>query len=61
LLDGQAERLELLFFDPQRGGAAVIALDEQTKGAVAGLADRLGLKARHRPEGVLGVKHATTW
>jgi hypothetical protein len=57
LFDRQAERLQLLLLDPQGGGTAVIAFDQQTERALARLTNRLGLQARGRPEGVLGVKH----
>ena len=57
LLDGQAERLQLLFFNPQRRGPPIVALDQQAEGAVARLTNRLGLQPRGRPEDVLGVKH----
>ena len=57
LLDSKPERLELLFFDPQRRGPAVVTLDQQAEGAVARLTNRLGLQPRRRPEDVLGVKH----
>jgi hypothetical protein len=59
LLDGQSECLKLLLFDPQCRRAAIITFDEQAKCAVARLTNRLGLQARGRPEGILGVKHST--
>jgi hypothetical protein len=43
LFDSQAQRLELLLFDPERRGAPIIAFDQQSERAVAGLANRLGL------------------
>ncbi len=58
LLDGQAERLKLLLFHPQRRRAPIIALDQQPKRSVARLTNRLGLQSRGRPEDVLGVKHS---
>jgi hypothetical protein len=57
LFDGQAECLELFFFYPHGGRATIVALHQEAEGAVAGLADRLGLEPSGGPEDVLGFKH----
>jgi hypothetical protein len=50
LLEGQAEGLQLLFFQPQRAGVAGLADKAQTKRTLARLPERLGIDAAREAE-----------